>query len=131
MMRESREVARVGAAFGRHASAWLVLTALLGLWLSQPLHLAVRATPAEATPTASAVVQLPSQDATHDASGCQLCRVAAQTRTSLRSAVHASPVVPSGLSSRLERVTSALPKFEPVRDAWPRAPPTARVLLFS
>jgi hypothetical protein len=128
MMRESRGVSRVGTAFGRHASAWVVLTALLGLWLSQPLHLAVRATPAEAAPAASAVVQLPSQLA-HDGSGCQLCRVAAQTRTSLRSAVHASVVAPSGLTSRLERVTSALPKFEPVRDAWPRAPPTARVLL--
>lgn len=126
MMRESRGVSRV--AYGRHASAWAVLAALLGLWLSQPLHLAVRATPAEAAPMASAVVQLSSQLA-HDGSGCQLCRVAAQTRTSMRSAVHASAVVPSGLTSRLERVTSALPKFEPVRDAWPRAPPTARVLL--
>ena len=128
-MRESRGVSRVGTAFGRHASAWVVLTALLGLWLSQPLHLAVRATPAEATPMASAVVQLPSQHAAHDGSGCQLCRVAAQTRTSLRSAVYASVVVPSGLTSRLERVTSVPPKFETVREAWPRAPPTARVLL--
>jgi hypothetical protein len=128
-MRESGGASRVVAAFGRNASAWLVLTALLGLWLSQPLHLAVRATPAEAAPIASALVQLPSEHAAHDGSGCQLCRAAAQTRTSLRSAVHTNVVVPSGLTSRLERVTSALPKFEPVREAWPRAPPTARVLL--
>jgi len=130
-MRESREISRAGVALGRHASAWVILAALLGLWLSQPLHPSVRAAPAEAAPASGTLVRSapPSSHAAHDASACQLCRAAAQTRTSLRAAVHAGAFAPVGPTSRLERVASALPKFEPVRNAWPRAPPTARVVL--
>jgi len=119
-------------AFGRHASAWLVLAALLALWSSQPFHAASEGLAAAgSTVRAAAPADSSSHRAAHDASTCQICRAAAQTRTSLRAAVAAGACPPVGPTSQIERIIDALPSFEPARDAWPRGPPTARFVLDS
>lgn len=120
-------------AASRRTSAWLVLAALLGLWLSQPLHPAAVARPTESGSAIGALMQgTPSSPhPAHDASACQLCRAATQTRGGLRSFVHSGALAPVGVPSRLECVSIALPHFGPVRSDWPRAPPSARFVLDS
>jgi hypothetical protein len=131
-MRGSRDLSRGRTAPGCRASAWLVLAALLGLWLTQPLHVSLRVASQEAAALSAAASHLAgSTAAPHDAGACQICRTAAQTRTGLRSLVHVSAGASAGPSVRTERPSQLLPTGAPLRDTWPRAPPTTRVVLDS
>jgi len=120
-------------AFRRHAGASVVIASLLALFLSQPFHAATPiGAPRGGLPTAAlAMVSSPlaSQAAAHDADLCSMCRATAQTRLGLRVALRVGDVTADGPCLPLHLPAPAPIQAAPqLRDAQPRAPPTALLL---
>ena len=133
-MRDLRRLHRRCVAARRRAGASVVVASLLALFLSQPFH----ATAPIGEPhgiraaAAGAVVsrELPSRAAPHDADLCSICRATAQTRLGLRVTLRLGELTAYGpsLPLHLSAQASARPAPE-LRDAQPRAPPFALLLL--
>jgi hypothetical protein len=133
-MREIHRFSRHCVAFRRQAGASVLIASLLALFLSQPFHAATPIGVPRGVPsgTTAAVVssQLPSQASPHDADLCSMCRATAQTRLGLRVALRVGGIAADGPCLPLHLPALAPTRAAPqLRDAQPRAPPAALLLL--
>jgi hypothetical protein len=106
----------------------VVIASLLGLFLSQPFHTVV---PIGAAAGGAVVSNpLPSHASAHDADLCSMCRATSQTRLGLRAALRLGEIAPDGSFLPLHLPAPAPTQRAPqLRDAQPRAPPSALPLL--
>ncbi len=136
-MRELQRWLRSGVETGvelrRPAAAWLTITALFTLCLSQPFHVSVRFESSPSGSAASVVAAgsgLPSQRAPHDADLCSLCRATAQARLGVRVMSCVGELATTGACLPLHLPAPALARAAPaLRNAQPRAPPATLLVL--
>lgn len=128
-MRELQRLLRHRVALRPAAVAWLTIAALLALNLGQSLHAAsaTHVDPAGSEISLFAAAHpLPSQPARHAADLCPVCRATAQARLGVRVSAGVSEIAASDIGMPLPRPAAERAAAAPaLRDARPRAPPTA------